>query len=184
VYDYIDFAVNCLKGPSERANAMYAIDVILEKHMSGYRFINGILAPIVDEIELNSIQEANNNSKDNVKLHLTTALEFLSDRHSPNYRNSIKETISAVEAILRALTNETTLGKSINSLRKTGKFDFDAQFMDGLEKIYAYSNKPDTGIRHALIADDAASIKFEDAKFMLVLCSAFVNYVLSKSILN
>ena len=186
VYDFVEFAVDCLRDfayneKPKRTDAMSAINKILEKHMSGYRFINGILAPIMDENELNSIQEANDNSTNNVKLHLQTSLKFLSDRHAPDYRNSIKESISAVEAILRALTSETTLGSAIKSLKKSGAFNFDAQFMSGIEKIYVYTNSSDTGIRHALIADDAAIITFEDAKFMLVLCSAFVNYVFAKS---
>ncbi|MBY0098678.1 hypothetical protein [Mesobacillus maritimus] len=49
---------------------------------------------------------------------------------------------------------------------------------EGFLKIYGYTSDGD-GIRHALIEEP--SLSFEDAKFMLVACSAFVNYLVVKS---
>ena len=40
--------------------------------------------------------------------------------------------------------------------------------------LYGYTSDQD-GIRHAIL--DAKEITFEDAKFFLVVCSAFVNFV-------
>ncbi len=47
-----------------------------------------------------------------------------------------------------------------------------------LDKFYNYTSDAD-GIRHALI--DEPNLSFEDAKFMLVSCSAFVNYLVTKA---
>ena len=45
-------------------------------------------------------------------------------------------------------------------------------------KLYAYTNQPDTGIRHALMDDDDTyTPASEEALFMLVSCSSFINYL-------
>jgi len=47
------------------------------------------------------------------------------------------------------------------------------------EKLYGYSSDAD-GIRHALMGD--SNVDFEEAKYMLVTCCAFVNYLAEKAI--
>ena len=45
-------------------------------------------------------------------------------------------------------------------------------------KLYAYTNQPDTGIRHALMDDDDTyTPASEETLFMLVSCSSFINYL-------
>jgi hypothetical protein len=44
--------------------------------------------------------------------------------------------------------------------------------------MYGYTSDAQ-GIRHALM--DEPNLSFEDAKFMLVSCSAFVNYLIAKA---
>jgi len=44
--------------------------------------------------------------------------------------------------------------------------------------IYGYTND-EGGIRHSML--DEAKVDFEDSKFMLVACSAFVNYLIMKT---
>ena len=41
-----------------------------------------------------------------VSKHLKRALELYTDREAPDYRNSIKESISAVESMVRTITSE------------------------------------------------------------------------------
>ena len=49
------------------------------------------------------------------------------------------------------------------------------------EKLYAYTNQPDTGIRHALMDEDGIyTPASEEALFMLVSCSSFINYLNKK----
>jgi hypothetical protein len=48
----------------------------------------------------------------------------------------------------------------------------------GFSNLYGYTSSAE-GIRHALLEDPKLS--FEDAKFMLVSCSTFVNYLVSKA---
>lgn len=78
--------------------------------MAGYRIINHIVTPITDENEIKAIQESLEKSKPfkGVYTHLSTALKMLSDRKNPDYRNSIKESISAVESIANVIAGEKT----------------------------------------------------------------------------
>jgi len=95
----------------------------------------------------------------------------LSDRNKPDYRNSIKESISAVEYIVGKITGKHTLG---NGLKKLGKV-IPKTLKVAFEKLYAYTNDVG-GIRHAL-NDAKENVTFKEAKFMLVVCSAFINYL-------
>ncbi len=52
----------------------------------------------------------------------------------------------------------------------------------GLEKIYGWTSD-DGGIRHALMEGDTPPT-FADAKFMLVACSALMNYLTTKAAEN
>lgn len=49
---------------------------------------------------------------------------------------------------------------------------------EAFKKLYGYTSDAD-GIRHALM--DESNLDFEDAKFMLVSCSAFTNYLIAKA---
>jgi len=101
----------------------------------------------------------------------------LSDRKNPNYRNSIKESISAVESLFKILTGNksATLSDGLKEIKST--IDVHPALISGFEKIYAYTSDQ-RGIRHAIFDSDKTS--FSDAKFMLVSCSAFINYVVGK----
>ncbi|MFT7288883.1 MAG: hypothetical protein ACI87W_003007 [Halieaceae bacterium] len=54
------------------------------------------------------------------RVHLQTALSLMNDRDMPDYRNSIKESISAVEAVASVIVSEehTTLGKALGILER------------------------------------------------------------------
>ena len=50
--------------------------------------------------------------------------------------------------------------------------------MSAFEKLYVYTNQEETGIRHALMDDEENyTPSAEEALFMLVSCSAFINYL-------
>ncbi len=73
------------------------VNIVLEEEMSGYRFVDNYIAPIIDEVEIKEVEEALECRYTPVKRHLSNALELLSDRENPDYQNSIKESITAVE---------------------------------------------------------------------------------------
>lgn len=177
IYDFLEFLLGSSNINIKTVHIKH-INIILESEMAGYRIIGNVISRITDETELDSIEMARQNKS--VAIHIQNALSLLSDREKPDFRNSIKESISAVEAVCRIITGESTLGQALASIEKKDTVHFNKQFKNGLEQIYAYTNNPKTGIRHALL-DDTHDISFEDAKFMLVLCSAFVNYLAVKA---
>ena len=142
-----------------------------------YRVVNYQICEITSEEEIKEIEQALSIG-DSVKNHLDTALALLSKRPVPDCRNSIKESISAVEFLCRDVTGENTLGPALNKLEQKGILlpDFLKQ---AFIKLYVYTNDKSTGIRHALM-DDGSTPELEEAKFMLVACSAFVNYIKAK----
>lgn len=152
------------------------INLVLEQENSAYRIVNDEIIPITDDLEIKEIETTQNEAPSNVQTHINTALGFLSDRQNPDYRNSIKESISAVEALCREITGESTLDKALPALEKKGVF-IPGMLRKSFEKFYHFTNG-ENGIRHALM--DEGQICFEEAKYMLVLCSAFINYIQGK----
>lgn len=179
VYDFIEFtAQNC----PEKLNSEYVnfCNHMLEKELSAYRFVDSQLTDITSEEEIDSVESAigATTKYSGANEHIRTALGFLSDRKSPDYRNSVKESISAVESLCVSISGDpkATLGVALNSIEHTHQLH--PAFKKSLSSLYGYTSDSN-GIRHALLEE--SSITYSDAKFMLVACSAFVNYVLGKT---
>lgn len=157
-----------------------SVNNILESHLSAYRFIDNIIVEVSSEEEIIAIEEALSiNSKYKpVQIHLKRALELFSDRQNPDYRNSIKESISAIESFCCIVTNnpKTTMGIALKEIEK--KFELHSALKSSFLSLYGYTSD-ENGIRHSLLEE--STLKQEDAKFMLVTCSAFVNYLLIKT---
>lgn len=180
IYDLLEFIAKNVH-MSRFKRFKQKINLQLEKEMSGYRLVDKEITPIIHHEEIKSIENAINHSDlKYVSIHIETALNLMSDRNNPNYRNSIKESISAVESIAKLLTNEKNaeLKLALNKLDGQLEPPLHGALKSGFLKLYGYTSDGD-GIRHALTENE--NVSFEDAKFMLVACSAFVNYLLSKA---
>lgn len=154
-------------------------NIIFEKEYVGYRFINGYISPISDEHEVTAIEDALANKYEPVREHIVKANLLLADRENPDYENSIKESISAVEAICEIITGihgkEATMGKMLNKLEDSG-VNIHSALKSAFSILYGYTSDA-SGIRHAKgIGGEEAT--FEEAKFMLVSCCAFINYLM------
>jgi hypothetical protein len=74
----------------------------LAQEMSAYRIINRRFAPITNRAELAAVEKTaqpTSSALDPVSIHLQQAMNLLADRTAPDYRNSMKESISAVESL-------------------------------------------------------------------------------------
>ena len=154
-----------------------SINRSFERLNYGYRIVNNLVTPITSKEEVSSIEEALYSAKDNIKEHLNSALKHLADKENPDYRNSIKESISAVGALCREMTRENDLGKALFVLeKKQGKLH--PQLKAAFDNLYSYVNEKQSGIRHELMDERGVYVPtFHEAKFMLVTCSAFINYL-------
>ena len=177
VYDFIEFVANNYERYQFKDNFIEACNLALEKEVSAYRFVDGIISRITEQQEIEEIEQALNQARGPVQTHLRRALELLSSRESPDYRNSIKESISAVESLVAGVAGagKGTLGQVIKKLEE--KVGLHPALKTAFSSLYGYTSD-EGGIRHALM--EAETIRFEDAKFFLVVCSAFVNFVKAK----
>lgn len=153
------------------------LNKIFERENFAYRFVENFIVEITNEEEIKEIETAIKNGTNPIKNHLNQALKLLSDKKGPDYRNSIKESISAVETFIKTKTNESTLGRGIKVLEKSG-IRINPILKDALEKLYGYTNA-EGGIRHSLM--DSPDVSKADARFMMIQCCAFINYLKAKS---
>lgn len=156
------------------------VNSIFEREYIGYRFIDEKIVPISDKHEVSAIREALENKYQPVREHIVKANTLLADRENPDYENSIKESISAVEAICEILTStggkEATLGSMLKKLEDKG-IKIHPALKAAYSSLYGYTSDA-SGIRHAKNVGGKNST-FEEAKYMLVVCSAFVNYLIA-----
>ena len=180
IYDFLEFLYD-LSIP-EMENFISDCNAVLEKEKAGYRVVIRQITPITDEQEMAEIEKAIAESgklnQSAVKDHLENALNKLADRQEPDYRNSIKESISAVESLVRVIISDPkkSLGDALNLIDQ--KIKIHPALKGGFKKIFGYTSDAD-GIRHAMTEDSKCEL--EDAQYMLISCSAFINYLIVKA---
>lgn len=195
VYDLVEYMVHNVdricNPPSyrttyytnQRSEFLRAVNVILQNELSGYRFVSGILVPISDPSEILAIEEAATNTRrvgiGGAHHHIRSSLELLGHKPTPDYRNSIKEAISAVEAVVNAVagTRGNGVGEALNAL-KTGGAEIHGALDKAMRQLYGFTSDSD-GVRHAIL--NQSTVGYDEAKFMLVACAAFVNFVIAKA---
>lgn len=183
IYDFLEFVAKA--GPDNvRKDFCELCNHHLEKENSAYRFVNSDIVPITSKEEIEAVEHAIATSAEQggVKTHLETALALLSNRTNPDYRNSMKESISAIESLCQSLTGDkkATLGQALNKLDSQSKIH--PALKAAYSSLYGYTSESD-GIRHALTKDET-SITQADARYMLIICSAFVNLIMEKNLHN
>lgn len=173
-YDLIEFLTLLDLNPEMEDQ----INTALEREKSGYRLIDGHVVQITAEEEIVAIEDAFSIASqwEPVHTHLQTALEFFANRKNPDYRNSVKEAISAVESFCRIITGKTKLSDALIVIED--KFKIHRSLKSAFDKLYGYTSDSG-GIRHALL-EDSIPVTMEDARFMLISCSAFINYLKTK----
>ena len=167
IYDYCEF---CLvhtptsSGDEERWRNIF--NWVLEREKSGYRLIGGIITPIIDKEQIAGVQSALNSPTPfrAAAEHIETALSLYADRKKPNYRNSVKESISAIEFAVKIIAskNEATLGDALKLIDL--KKPMHEAFKQALLKLYGYTSDAE-GVRHALLDEtvvDEADARIHD----------------------
>jgi len=173
VYDFIEFILNRFN-----PNAIFrsSLNKIFEEERTPYRIIGNLVTLLTSETEIKEVKQTLEISDkyQPVKDHLRKALALYSKKPEPDSLNSIKESISGLEALARIVLNnpKSTLGDLAN------KLPIHRAFREALKKIYGWTSD-EGGIRHAETGEKIISAE-EEAKFMLVICSAFVNYIIAK----
>ncbi|MBR3299079.1 MAG: hypothetical protein IKI64_07740 [Clostridia bacterium] len=179
IFDFIEKYLGICD--NEKAESIStSFNKILREEVSAYRILDNTVVPITNESELATIRETKQTKYNSVNTHISKALSLYADRQRPDYENSIKESISAVEAICCIITGQSgpsaTLGKAITKLKDRG-VHIHPSMEKAFSALYGYTND-EHGIRHGSI--DFTGANAEDARYMLITCSAFVNYLIEK----
>jgi len=156
--------------------AIELLNSVLERCLVDCRFIDGDLVQVGNKVDVEALSDAldHTNVFMGARQSIKRAAELLSDRSNPDYLNSIKESISAVESVVKKVTGAGTLGAGLKKLEGAG-VKIHPALQQAWEKMYGWTSDAD-GIRHAAIEESDSDQA--TAKYMLVACSAFVSYVI------
>lgn len=181
--DVIEVYVERLRGalqesqhPSILEPVIKAFNDCFEQFLVGYRFVDQKIIPLDGEIDVCAIEIAYERARDfsGARGHLRRASDLLADRKQPDYSNSVKESILAVESVVKAITGKNTLGGGLKRLREN-QVEIHPVLENAWGKMYGWTSDAD-GIRHAGI--EPATTGQAIAKYMLVASSAFVTYLI------
>jgi hypothetical protein len=176
VYEFVEFCPEHFS--REDTNLLFrgTCNDIMEREKGGYRFVGTEITEITSPEEIEEIEESLTlaGKLGVVSEHIATALRMLSDKREPDYRNSIKESISGVESMASIIvgrkTADLTAALKVLEQRKA----LHGALKSAFGSLYGFTSDAN-GVRHALLEE--SNLTFADAKFMLVACSAFVNYL-------
>ena len=115
---------------------------ILEKEVSAWRIVGGKICKITSEAETNAVETAMQSPIEGVGQHVTNAIVLLYDRESPDYKNAMKESISAVELICAKITkqNAPILSKALDKMEKDSTVNIHPALKVAFEKLYGYTS--------------------------------------------
>lgn len=155
---------------------------ILTEEFAGYLVIGNTFVQITNQVEQDTIEEGLNSPCITAQRHFGKAFNLLTDRNNPDFTNSIKESISGVEAACREIlgNEKAILSKALSKLKERNGYH--SQLLTAFENLYSFSSDSQ-GIRHSSkkseIENNENYVDFHLAKYMLVSCMAFVHYLLS-----
>ncbi len=178
-YNVLQFASDRFEETTVLATAAWQFRKLANELMAraggGYRFADDQLLPITNEEEMAAVARAAA-GRSPWSLHLQAAGAALRQTPEPDYRNSVKEAISAVESIVRIVAGGGGLKAALLKVESAGHLHL--AMREGFLKLYGYTSD-EGGIRHALLEPNE-KVGLDEAKFMLVACSAFVNFLQAK----
>ena len=172
MYDFLEFL---LCTDSYRKNSLIEnLNSVFIEERAQYKIIEGMITPLISGVEAEEVEKAIESKYSSASKHIKKALELYRKRPAADYQNSIKESISAIEALARIALNKpnATLGDLVKDL------NIHSAFKEAISKLLGWTSDED-GIRNA---DNRKKLKIDEkeARYMLVQCSALVNYIISK----
>lgn len=176
IFSFLEAFLNWYSNKTFDYEVYQMFNNIFENECVGYRFIDKKITDIIDEKEIKEIEEALCTKYSACNKSISKALSLLYDRDNPDYSNSVKESISAIESMCNIIlgSKKSTLGAALNELEKNG-VKIHGAMKSAFSSLYGYTSDK-SGIRHNLGVDEDTT--FEEAKYMLVSCSAFLNYLI------
>ena len=184
IYAFHEYILNTNFGQDIFKPEVYKkiINTKLEKNNSAYRYVVDRFINVTNNAEMDAIEDLQSTALKNpqlgVRTHLKAAINHLSNTDNPDYRGSIRESITMVESVARYMNPKSqNLGDALKKLKDREIIGEPLSL--GFEKIYGFTNGKN-GLRHAHL-DPNQVVTETDARFFLVACSAFTNYLIEKA---
>lgn len=172
VFDLLEFWMARYPGPPELADRLAErIDEVLKRENVDHRLQDKRFVPVADDVEKEAVATAMD-SIPAVRTHIEKASKFI---RSGDYRNSVQESIFAVEALCKVLTGKpkATMGDALKELGRT------RHLHPALEQAYLqmYGWRGDEGgVGHALKPNAVTEVDYALARLILGQCAVFINY--------
>lgn len=178
VYDFLEVVI--AYHPKEQARKAFTegCNGVLEEELCGWRIVADVVAPITSEQEIKTVEEATTcPAKPSADL-IRKALRLLSDKKAPDYPNSIKDSVSAVEALCKIVAGDAhkTFSQCLPAVKQ--RLDLHGAMLSSLDNLYGYRGAK-SGVAHG--GTESPTEGFEEAYFFLVVCSAWLNYLTVKA---
>ena len=180
-YDMCEFLIaNGSRGREIAAAIQRALD---KMGNPGCRLMDGKFVPDFSREEAEEVRMACARAFTGARMHMKNAVAAFADRERPDYAHTVKEAISAVESLVKELTGKEEVRSGLRQLAKDGILPKDrdpkgkAPFLvEALDRYWAYANKTSRhGLKSGESPPDAGT-----ARFLLVTCAAFVNYMTAR----
>ncbi len=154
------------------------VERALTAERAAYRVLDGhSIVPVASKEEAQAYADAIENlrvgNREPARAHLVAAGSHLT---KGDYAGSVRESIHAVESVVRLLTGKAKFSDALRELEKRNPMH--GSFRSALEKLYGYASD-EPGIRHPLLEEKDARVTERDALFVLAVCSAFITFALA-----
>ena len=151
-------------------------NAILSREGSAYRFVGDKIAPITADEELAEVEAVVYLSGPfhGASQHIRQAVTLLSHRDNPDFRNAIKESISAVETAVQVAVGDP----NVDIKKGLQKLEGHHQLRQAWKNMFNWTSD-EGGVRHSMTEEP--NVGLPEARYMVVACSAFVNYLVVKS---
>lgn len=182
LYDLLEFLVSAM--PQKRVAAFEAaVNKVLERERSAFRLMRGMVVPITDAVEFDSVVAANDSLRmhgiDASREHLGNALGELAQRAGAgDYDYAALEAARAVQALYEHLTGRTeaTPREAMDAIDPEHLLP--PPLHDLLDLLFRVGDQPDT--RH-FFRQSPRDAGLAEARFMVVSASAAIHYLLDRA---
>lgn len=177
VLDFLEYTIENL--PEGYARIITdELNEVLSRESCAYRFVGGIITEVTSEAEIAVLDSAIESSTKEVSAHLRKSLQLASDRKVPDFHNSIKESVSAIEAAVRQVTGSDSATLSSALKKISSKEELHPALIDMLSKLYGYAGD-EGGVRHAN-KERGYPVSRAEAMLILSISSATCGFLASK----
>jgi len=155
------------------SNFLNRLNTILEIECVGYRLLNGVFVSITNKEEIDCVNEALASKFQVSSISIEKAIKLIYSHDNPDYSNGIKECITAVEAACNIIVGKkSTLSSALKVIQM--KIPIHPALSQAFISLFGYTSDQ-SGIRHNWGEENTSSLA--EAQFMLISCSAFINYL-------